>query len=153
MLITPWLKKKSKKTKDNFMKNKENTKNTTPDGDLSIRVMAMPRDTNADGDMFGGWVLSQMDLAGALIAKKIAQGRVVTIALDSMSFLLPIFIGDTLCCYVKLIKTGRTSITVKVEAWAGRQYKTEKVKVTEGIFTYVSIFSNKKPRAITEKYK
>ncbi|MBE8221635.1 MAG: acyl-CoA thioesterase [Bdellovibrionales bacterium] len=130
-----------------------NTENTiTPDGDLSTRVVAMPADTNADGDMFGGWALSQMDLAGGLVAKKIAQGRVVTIALDSMTFLLPIFIGDTLCCYAKLIKTGKSSITIKIEAWAGRQYEDKRVKVTEGIFTYVAICSNRKTRKITDKY-
>lgn len=132
---------------------KEESENLNPDGDLSMRVVAMPADTNADGDMFGGWVLSQMDLAGALLAKKIAQGRVVTIALDSMSFLLPVFIGDTLCSYVKLLKTGRSSITIKVEAWAGRQYEASRVRVTEGIFTYVAICSDRKPRAITDKYK
>lgn len=134
-------------------KNTENKNNHHPVGDLSTRVVAMPADTNADGDMFGGWVLSQMDLAGALIAKKIAQGRVVTIALDSMTFLLPVFIGDTLCCYAKLIKTGRSSMTIQVEAWAGRQYEDSRVKVTEGLFTYVAICSNRKPRAVTEKYK
>lgn len=135
------------------MKNLEDKNTRKPDGELSTRVAAMPADTNADGDMFGGWVLSQMDLAGALIAKKISQGRVVTVALDSMSFLLPVFIGDTLCCYAKLIKKGRSSMTIKVEAWAGRQYEEARVKVTEGVFTYVAISSDRKPRAITDKYK
>lgn len=135
------------------MKNKQEKNIELPNGNLSTRVVAMPADTNADGDMFGGWALSQMDLAGSLLAKKITKGRVVTVALDAITFLLPVFVGDTLCCYVKLLKTGKTSITVKVEAWAARQYEDTRVQVTQGIFTYVAIFSNRKPREITKKYK
>ncbi|MBE8162525.1 MAG: acyl-CoA thioesterase [Bdellovibrionaceae bacterium] len=133
--------------------NTENTNNDYSELTLSTRVVAMPADTNPDGDMFGGWVLSAMDLAGSLIAKKIAKGRVVTIGVNSMTFLLPVFVGDTLCCYVKLLKTGNTSITIHIEAWASRQYESKRVKVTEGVFTYVSIYSNRKPRSITDEYK
>jgi acyl-CoA thioesterase YciA len=119
-----------------------------PHRELAIRTLAMPKDTNPSGDIFGGWVLSQMDIAGALIAKKITKGRVVTIALNSMEFLLPVFVGDTLCCYVEHIKTGRTSMSLKVEAWATRQYTGETIKVTEGTFTFVAVTNDRLPRII-----
>lgn len=119
-----------------------------PMGEMITRTLAMPADTNPDGDIFGGWVLSQMDIAGGILTKKVANGRTVTIALDSMVFHLPVFVGDVLCCYGKVMKTGRTSITVKVEAYARRQYKDERVKVTEGVFTYVHVTEDRKPIAL-----
>jgi len=120
------------------------------DSELAIRTLAMPADTNPAGDIFGGWVLSQMDIAGGLSSKKIAGGRTVTVAVDAMRFHRPVLIGDTLCCYVKTIKTGRTSITVKVEAFVSRQYQKKREKVTEGIFTYVKVDNDRKPVPLDE---
>jgi acyl-CoA thioesterase YciA len=121
-----------------------------PQGDLIIRVLAMPSDTNPAGDIFGGWLLSQMDIAGGLVTKKIAQGRTVTVAIDSMNFHLPVFVGDTLCCYVKLVKQGKTSITVKIESWVNREYDDMRIKVTEGVFTYVAIDKDRRPKDVDD---
>lgn len=123
-----------------------------PEGELAIRVLAMPENTNPAGDVFGGWLLSQMDIAGGLITKKFSKGRTVTVAVDSMTFHLPVFVGDTVCCYVQIIKKGRTSLQVKVEAWVTRQYEDYRQKVTQGIFTYVAVCSDRKPRQINESY-
>jgi len=116
-------------------------------GDLTIRVLAMPADTNPSGDVFGGWLLSQMDIAGGVFCRKIAKGRVVTVAIASTTFKLPVFVGDTLCCYVHLIKKGRTSITVGIEAWVNREFGEEgsSIKVTEGQYTYVKVDENRNP--------
>src|SRR5262245_56151935 len=119
-----------------------------PKGELSIRTVAMPADANPSGDIFGGWLLSQMDVAGGIIAHRIAQGRTVTVAVDAMKFHLPVFVGDVLCCYAAAARVGTTSIAVKVEAWAERHDSTIKVKVTEGVFTYVAIDANRKPRPV-----
>ncbi len=119
-------------------------------GELAIRTLAMPADTNPDGDIFGGWLLSQMDIAGGIVTKKLTHGRTVTVAVDSMTFHLPVYVGDVCCCYVECLKIGRTSVQVKVEAWCIRQYSTERVLVTEGIFTYVAIDDDKKPRVINK---
>lgn len=126
---------------------KENEK-LEPQGRLAVRALAMPADTNPNGDIFGGYLLSQMDIAGALHSQEVAKGRTVTIAIDSMSFLLPLYVGDTLCCYCETLKVGRTSITVKVEAWAVRRFASERIKITEGIFTYVAIDDDRKARPI-----
>ena len=119
-------------------------------GVLTIRVLAMPADTNPSGDVFGGWLLSQMDIAGGVFCRKIAKGRVVTVAIDSTTFKLPVFVGDTLCCYVHLIKKGRTSITVGIEAWVNREFGEEgsSIKVTEGEYTYVKVDENRNPTPI-----
>ena len=119
-----------------------------PNGELQTRTLAMPGDTNPAGDIFGGWVLSQMDIAGGIYSKKRCKGRTVTVAVDSMTFYLPVLTGDVLCCYVGTEKEGNTSITVKIEAWAVRQYDTERIKVTEGLFTYVAVDDQRKPRSI-----
>lgn len=126
--------------------------NRIPKGELAIRVLAMPSDTNPAGDIFGGWVLSQMDIAGGLVTAKVSKGRTVTIAIDSMTFHKPVLVGDTLCCYVELVKTGRTSMTVKIESWAKRQYEDERVLVTEGFFTYVAVTSERIPRPVDSEY-
>lgn len=120
----------------------------TPRGELTIRALAMPADTNPAGDIFGGWLLSQMDIAGNLVSKRIAKGRTVTVAIDSMSFLLPVFVGDTVCLYTQVQRVGRTSITILVEAWATRQYSTDRFKVTEGDFTFVAVNKDRSPRVI-----
>ena len=93
-----------------------------PEGELTIRTLAMPCDTNWYGDIFGGWLVSQMDLAGASAALKVAHARVVTVAIDSMSFLSPVKVGDFVCCYAKILKTGRTSVVVQVQAWVLRGF-------------------------------
>lgn len=113
---------------------------------LTIQVVAMPSDTNPSGDVFGGWILSQMDIAGGVYCRKITKGRVVTVAMDSTTFKLPVFVGDTLSCHVFLNKIGRTSITVHIEAWVHRALEMEQcIKVTEGDFTYVKVDENRKP--------
>ncbi|MCP4911966.1 MAG: acyl-CoA thioesterase [Oligoflexia bacterium] len=120
----------------------------SPEGELIVRTLAMPADTNPDGDIFGGWLLSQMDIAGGIFSKKYVKGRTVTVALESMTFHKPVFVGDVLCCYAKLIKVGKTSIRVKVEAWTIRAYKEDRIKVTEGEFIYVAIDGNRAPKVI-----
>lgn len=121
-----------------------------PTGELTVRTMAMPRDTNPIGDIFGGYLLSQMDIAGGIYSQKIAKGRTVTIAVDSMTFYKPLNVGDVLCCYCDTIKIGRTSIAVKVEAWTIRKFQADREKITEGVFTYVAIDDNSRPRPIKE---
>ncbi|MBL4592316.1 MAG: acyl-CoA thioesterase [Flavobacteriales bacterium] len=121
-----------------------------PKGELAIRVVAMPKDTNPAGDVFGGWLISQMDLAGGVFCRKIAKGRVVTVTIDSTTFNAPVFIGDTLCCYVSLVKIGRTSITVYIEAYVNRDFEDTRIKVTEGEFKYVKMDENRKPALINK---
>jgi acyl-CoA thioesterase YciA len=119
---------------------------------LTIQVVAMPADTNPSGDVFGGWILSQMDLAGGVFCRRKVKGRVVTVAIDSTTFKLPVFVGDTLCCYVSLIKIGRTSIKVHIEAWVNREYESgNQVNVTEGDFTYVKVDDKRNPLVIDDK--
>ncbi|MCO4793712.1 MAG: acyl-CoA thioesterase [Bacteriovoracaceae bacterium] len=122
-------------------------------GELHLRTQAFPADANPAGDIFGGWVLSQMDIAGAIFAKKRCNGRVVTVSIDSMSFLEPVFVGDVICCYVDSYKEGKTSLAVKVEVWAVRENDTQRFKVTEGIYKYVAVDGNRKPRSIDSKEK
>ncbi|MCW9034047.1 MAG: acyl-CoA thioesterase [Rhodospirillales bacterium] len=123
-----------------------------PRGELEIRVLAMPADTNPSGDVFGGWLMSQMDVAGGIAADKRAKGRVATVAVTAMTFHRPVFVGDVLCCYVDIVKTGRTSLTTRVEAWVQRRSEEGKrIKVTEGTFTYVAIGHDRGPRALEER--
>ena len=121
---------------------------TPPTLDPALRTIAMPADANASGDIFGGWVLSQMDLAGGSLAGQRARGRVATVAITSMSFHLPVFVGDEVSCYGRVIKVGRSSMTVHIESWAWRHRSGERVKVTEGTFTYVAIGEDRKPRPV-----
>lgn len=114
----------------------------------ALRTIAMPADANPRGDIFGGWLLAQMDLAGSTVAIRRAAGRVATVAVTSMTFHKPVFIGDELSCYVNIEKVGRTSIAVKIESWVRRGVSGEAVKVTEGLFTYVAIGSDRRPRPI-----
>ena len=109
-----------------------------------IRVVALPKDANPDGDVFGGWILSMMDLAGSIPARKIARTRVVTVAMDNVQFLLPVFIGDCMECYATIEKIGTSSITVKVETMVDRMESGEKLKVTEGRLIYVAIDKDRK---------
>ena len=116
--------------------------------DPALRMIAMPADANPNGDIFGGWLLSQMDLAGSNIATQRARGRVVTIAVDAMSFHLPVEVGDEVSCYAKISRVGRTSITVEVEAWKRKKDSRERTKVTDGVFTYVKIDKNRRPEPV-----
>src|SRR6266571_8781732 len=120
-----------------------------PDGppktEPALRAIAMPADANPHGDIFGGWLLSQMDLAGGAAASRRAKGRAVTVAITAMTFHRPGFIGDEVTCYAEIIKVGRTSVTVKVESWVRRGIGDEHIPVTEGIFTYVAVGEDRRP--------
>lgn len=117
---------------------------TEPEGQLTIRTLAMPADTNPNGDIFGGWVVSQMDLAGLGIAQKYARHRVTTVAIDKMVFIAPIQVGDFICCYAKLVRIGTTSIAIQVQTWAVSATGNPR-QVTSGVFTYVAIDANGRP--------
>ncbi len=120
-------------------------------GGPHLRTVAMPRDTNAGGDVFGGWTLSQMDLAAGTFAAERAGSRVATAAIDAMRFLRPVSVGDEVSCYCSLVKAGDTSVAVKVETWArGRGRGREPEKVTEGVFTFVAIDGHGRPRELLE---
>jgi len=108
----------------------------------------MPRDANPSGDIFGGWVLSQMDVAGGVPASELAAGRIATVAIDGMRFHQPIYIGDLVSCYAEIVRVGTTSITVHVETWARRRRTGTEVLVTEGTFVYVAIDENGRPRKV-----
>src|SRR6476660_8191824 len=109
-----------------------------PKGELVIRTIAMPKDTNPNGDIFGGWIMSQMDLGGGILATKTAKGRVVMVAMEGMSFLHPVRVGDTVACYGWVERIGRTSITIPVEAWVHRFVTGETVRVTSAVCVYVA---------------
>ncbi|MCK3655646.1 acyl-CoA thioesterase [Pasteurellaceae bacterium Macca] len=121
-----------------------------PEGTLILRTLAMPADTNANGDIFGGWIMSQMDMGGAILAKEIAKGRVVTVSVDKMSFLRPVSVGDVVCCYGKCVRVGRTSLEVKIEIWIKQVYEGVRDRhcVTEALFTFVAVDKNGRPRPI-----
>lgn len=123
-----------------------------PQGELVLRTLAMPADTNANGDIFGGWIMSQMDIGGAILAKEIAQGRVVTVRVDGMTFLKPVAVGDVVCCYARCICTGNSSITINVEVWV-KKVSSEPIGLryltTEAKFIYVAIDLNGKPRPLS----
>ena len=105
----------------------------------------MPADTNPHGDIFGGWLLCQMDLAGTILATRRARGRVVTVAITAMEFRRPVLVGDEVSCYCSIERIGHTSITIKTESWACRGVSAEQIKVTEGLFTYVAVDPHGRP--------
>lgn len=113
-------------------------------------MIAMPADTNPEGDIFGGWLLAQMDLAGSSPAFNLARGRCATVAVDSMVFHQPVAVGDEVSIYARVIRTGRTSIAVHVEAWKRGRGQEEMQRVTEGVFTYVAIDRDRRPRPLDE---
>lgn len=121
---------------------------TEPEGTLTIRTLAMPADTNPAGDIFGGWVMSQMDIAGAIAAVEVARGRVATVAVEAMTFIAPVKVGDILCVYTTVERIGNTSITVSIEAWARRNRLYDRVKVTDGRFIYVALDEQGQKRVI-----
>jgi acyl-CoA thioesterase YciA len=123
---------------------------TEPSGELCIRTLAMPADTNQNGDIFGGWLLSQMDIGGGIMASKIAKSRTVTVSIEAMSFRKPVFVGDLVSVHCRLIRIGRTSITLHVEAWVVRRKEMSSILVTDGNFTYVSIDDNGHPQVVAE---
>ena len=123
----------------------ETYRDGTPRGELTVRTIAMPADTNANGDIFGGWVMSQMDQAGGIKGVERAQGRVVTVKVDTMTFIRPMRVGDVLCVYTEVESVGRTSMKIHIEAWAQRFRTNVADKVT---FTFVAVGDDGKPRAI-----
>jgi acyl-CoA thioesterase YciA len=121
---------------------------TGPRGDLCTRTLAMPADTNANGDIFGGWLLSQMDIAGGVAASKIAKTRTVTVSIDAMNFRKAVYVGDLVSVHANLVRVGRTSMTIHLEAWVLRRKEMQPILVTDGNFTYVAIDEDGKPQPI-----
>jgi len=121
---------------------------TEPAGILSIRVVAMPADTNASGDIFGGWLVSHMDLAGVCESTRRSRCRTVTVAINSLNFIKPVSVGDIVGCYTELLKVGRTSMQFKIECWTQSLKHQQLSKVAEGDFVYVAIDENGKPQPV-----
>jgi acyl-CoA thioesterase YciA len=124
-----------------------------PDGLLVLRTIAMPKDCNPNMDIFGGWILSQMDAGGGLLAKEVARSRVVTVTIDKMTFVRPVRVGDTICVYAKVLRVGNTSMDIGMEVWAKDltdEFDEERHIVTEGRFRYVSIDKEGRPRPIPD---
>ena len=122
--------------------------NPRPQGELALQTVAMPADTNANGDIFGGWLLSQMDIAGGVAAAEVAKGRVATVAVQGMSFLTPVHVGAVVTCYCDILDIGKSSVRVLIEVWINSQHDGEPIKVTEGEFIYVAIDNAKRTRTI-----
>ncbi len=122
-----------------------------PTGDLALQTLAMPADTNANGDIFGGWLLSQMDLAGGIAAGKLARGRVATVAIDKMAFMVPVQVGSVVSCYTHIVSVGRSSIHTQVEVWVSSTGSDERLKVTEGTFVYVAIDDKGRTRGVSKE--
>lgn len=129
----------------------EDSQNDSPQGEISLRVLAMPADANPGGHIFGGWVMGRMDIAGAIHAANYTSGRMVTIAVDAMKFHKPVHVGDEVTCYTRVDRTGRTSISMQVETWVRRRHNASPVKVTEGRFTYVAVDDGGVPIALLKK--
>lgn len=123
----------------------------TPQGELALQTIAMPKDTNAHGDIFGGWLLSQMDLAGAITAREVAGGRVATVAVEGMAFITPVHVGAVVTCYCDVIEVGRSSIRIVVEVWIDSPHDGEPIKVTEGGFIFVAIDEKRRTRTISRR--
>ena len=119
-----------------------------PRGDLSLRTLAMPADTNQNGDIFGGWLLSQMVIAGGIYVGKSLRLRSVTVAIEAMTFRKPVYVGDVVSVYTDTVRVGRTSVTVRVEAWVSRSNDAQMILVTDGMFTYVAIDEHGRPTPV-----
>ena len=118
------------------------TTHNVPQGDLVLRTLAMPADTNANGDIVGGWLMSQMDIGGAILAKEIAHGRVVTVRVEGMTFLRPVAVGDVVCCYARCVQKGTTSVSINIEVWVKKVASEpigQRYKATEALFKYVAV--------------
>ena len=124
-----------------------------PEGTLSLQTIAMPADTNWSGDVFGGWIVSQMDLAGAIHAERFSKGRCATISINEMTFLVPVKVGDVISCYTKILKVGNTSIQMEIEVWDSHDDSRPPVRVTEGVFTFVAVDVKGNKRPIPEEAK
>lgn len=124
---------------------------TLPDKEPALRVIPLPADSNHTGDIFGGWIMAQVDLAGSVPAARLAQGRVATVAVNSFVFKHPVFVGDIVSFYAEVVRVGRTSITVDVEVYAQRRpERLTCVKVTEAVLTYVAVDDNRRPRVVPQ---
>ncbi len=121
----------------------------TPSGELALQTVPMPKDTNASGDIFGGWLVSQMDIAAGIAAARIAKGRVTTVAIDRMSFMIPVKVGSVVSCYTQILNIGRSSIQVQVEVWMEILGESAAQKVTEGIFVFVALDKDGRTRSIS----
>jgi len=124
-----------------------------PQGMLALRTEAMPKDANANGDIFGGWIMSQMDIGGGLLAKEVARGRVTTITVEKMAFVRPVRVGDTICVYADILRIGNSSMDVRLEVWAKgiiEDFEAQRHIVTEAIFRYVAIGEDRRPRRIPD---
>ena len=124
-----------------------------PEGILSLQTIAMPADTNWSGDVFGGWIVSQMDLAGAIHAERFSKGRCATISINQMTFLVPVKVGDVISCYTQLLKVGKTSIQMEIEVWDSHDDSRAPIRVTEGVFTFVAVDVKGNKRLIPEEAK
>nr|WP_191112588.1 acyl-CoA thioesterase [Acinetobacter lwoffii] len=124
-----------------------------PEGILSLQTIAMPADTNWSGDVFGGWIVSQMDLAGAIHAERFSKGRCATISINQMTFLVPVKVGDVISCYTKILKVGNTSIQMEIEVWDSHDDSRPPIRVTEGVFTFVAVDVKGNKRLIPEEAK
>ncbi|HJF26784.1 acyl-CoA thioesterase [Acinetobacter bohemicus] len=124
-----------------------------PEGILSLQTIAMPADTNWSGDVFGGWIVSQMDLAGAIHAERFSKGRCATISINQMTFLVPVKVGDVISCYTQILKVGNTSIQMEIEVWDSHDDSRPPVRVTEGVFTFVAVDVKGNKRLIPEEAK
>lgn len=124
---------------------------TYPEGELMLQTVAMPADTNADGDIFGGWLMSQMDIAGGIAAGRLARGRVATVAVDQMAFMVPVNVGDVVSCYTEVLSIGRTSIQVLVEVWTSTCHSDDLIKVTDGVFVFVAIDDSGNTRTVPKQ--
>lgn len=122
----------------------------TPNGELVLQTLTLPADTNSNGDVFGGWLMSQMDLAGAIASREIAHGKVTTVSVGGMGFLCPIPVGSTVSCYCEVLEVGRASVKVLIEVWV-KHYSREKQKVTESEFVYVAIDQTGRTRPIPKE--
>ena len=123
---------------------------TPPESAPAIRIIAMPADANPSGDIFGGWLLSQMDIAGLIAATEVAGGRVATVAIEGMAFLTPVHVGAVVSCYCDILEIGRSSIRIIVEVWINSKHDGEPIKVTEGEFVFVAIDENGRTRTIQQ---
>ena len=119
-----------------------------PSGTLALQTLARPKDTNSNGDIFGGWLMSEMDLAGAIAAREVAKGRVTTVAVGNMTFLRPVPVGSIVSCYCQILEVGRSSIQCRIEVWIKRHDREEQQKVTESDFVYVAIDNVGRTRSI-----
>ena len=124
-----------------------------PEGILSLQTIAMPADTNWSGDVFGGWIVSQMDLAGAIHAERFSKGRCATISINQMTFLVPVKVGDVISCYTKILKVGKPSIQMEIEVWDSHDDSRPPIRVTEGVFTFVAVDVKGNKRLIPEEAK